>query len=53
MVVTYKVSENLDDIVRIFVIHSVEHLPFGPYAEDPNGVDGSSFATEIQRIKQV
>lgn len=49
-----KLSESIGDTsVRIFVIHSTEHLPFGPSFCVPEGLSGTKSEAETERLARV
>jgi len=50
--ITLKATVKYRDIVRIFICHACEHLPFGPYGAAPRFLSGMS-KLEVQRFSQL
>jgi len=50
--ITLKVSAKYRDLIRVFICHACEHLPFGPYGAVPSFLSGIS-AIEVKRFHQL
>jgi len=50
--VTLKASAKYRDLIRVFICHACEHLPFGPYGAVPSFLSGIS-AIEVKRFNQL